>query len=538
MKKAMVIWFMLMGWMTKAQPIIELRPFTSQSIGQVVGIISSGDDRLFAVVQSGIIRLVRKDGTVDPTPFMDIRSQVQSGGERGLLGLAFSPDYPNDPTFYLNYTRPGNATVISRWRVSEENPDLGDLQSEEILLVIEQPFANHNGGDIRFGPDGFLYIGMGDGGSGNDPQNLSQNPLSYHGKILRLDVSVGESYRIPQDNPFLMDSNTLDEIWALGLRNPWRFSFDKSTGDLWIADVGQNAVEEINKQPFESQGGENYGWRCYEGTRPNITNGCDEASAYTFPIYEYDHSQGDRSITGGFVYRGLKYPAMQGHYIFSDFVSSRFFSIKETDSVLLTDNMGVLGVPSPSTFGEDSEGELYVASYFSGTLHRVVDFCQAYFPMLQLDTLNNRLQVELEEAEWGDDLSIEWFNDGVLMPDQKEDFLVLEGEGFYSARVTHSKGCVFDTDTLRIQTTAIHKWEWPTEIKVGPNPFSNEIMVYSDYPVPIQFEIIDLRGNVVFKTQINSLDQRNLVLDLPSAVYFCRVRTEQGKYYMKKLIKQ
>jgi glucose/arabinose dehydrogenase len=537
MKINMVIGILLYAWLSQAQPLIELRPFTTQSLGQVVGIISAGDERLFALVQSGVIRIVRQDGTIDSQPFLDIRARVQAGGERGLLGMAFSPDYPTDPTFYLNYTRPGNATVISRWKISEENPNAGDLDSEEILMVIEQPFANHNGGDIRFGPDGYLYIGMGDGGSGNDPLNLSQNPSSYHGKMLRLDVNQEESYGIPIDNPFVLQQDTLDEIWAMGLRNPWRFSFDRANGDLWIADVGQNALEEINKQPFSSSGGENYGWRCYEGTRPNITTGCEAPEAYTFPIFEYDHGQGDRSITGGFVYRGERYPAMQGHYIFADFVSSRFFSLAETDTGLLFNNMGILGVPSPSTFGEDNKGELYVASYFSGSLHRVIDFCQAYTPSLKLDTLNQRFFIELEEAEWDDALSIEWFIGGIPIPEEVNPFLVWEEEGDYSAQITHSKGCKFETETISVQLSANIAQSWPSEIRVDPNPFSGELRVFSEFPQALQLEILDVGGQVVFQRVLGQTGQWNFGLDLPSALYICRIRTEDGRYFIKKLVK-
>jgi len=514
------LFFTLLTIKVFSQPVLELEPFTTQSIGQVVGIISAGDDRLFAVIQSGIIRVINQDGTILQEPFLDIRSRVQSGGERGLLGLAFHPDFPENNTFYLNYTRPGNATVISRWRMSEDNSNVADDTSEEILMVIDQPFTNHNGGDLRFGPDGFLYIGMGDGGSGNDPQNLSQNRQSLLGKLLRIDIDTEEGYRIPDDNPFAMDDETLDEIWALGLRNPWRFSFDRENSDLWIADVGQNAIEEVNKVGAESTGGENYGWRCYEGTRPNILSGCLSPDNYVFPVFEYNHSQGDRSITGGFVYRGNRYPNLRGYYIFADFVSSSFFTLKETEEGFESERLGLLGLPSPSSFGENSEGELFVASYFAGTIFRVIDFCQAYTPWLEYDEENDEMVIVLESGDWTADVTIEWFLDGALIEDQTENRLLNPENGTYTVKVDHNKGCTATSEPYFLMISSLESESWPSSLKVWPNPSTGVLNFTSDLTGSVSFSLVDVTGKVVESFVLAPSAVSQFTLNLSPGVYF------------------
>ena len=231
-----------------------------------VDIVNAGDSRLFIVEQRGIIKIIDGNGQVLSTPFLDIDARVGSqGNEQGLLGLAFHPDYANNGFFYVNYTNNSGDTRIARFKVSADNPNVADPNSEKLLLPVDQPYSNHNAGDLTFGPDGYLYFGLGDGGSGGDPQNNGQTATAYLGKMLRIDVDNGDPYAIPPTNPFKDTDFYLDEIWATGLRNPWRFSFDRLTGDLWIGDVGQDAWEEIDFQPASSTGGENYGWRCYEG---------------------------------------------------------------------------------------------------------------------------------------------------------------------------------------------------------------------------------------------------------------------------------
>jgi len=333
---------------------------------------NAGDERLFVTEKAGIIKILNTDGSVNATPFLDINSIVINPGgnydEKGLLGLAFHPDYSNNGYFYVNYINNSGDTQISRFSVSSGDQNLADPNSELELISITQPFGNHNGGCMQFGPDGYLYIGMGDGGSAGDPGDRAQNLNLLLGKMLRIDIdntSGGNNYAIPADNPFVGDPNALDEIWSYGLRNPWRFSFDYDTNNLWIADVGQGSIEEINREA-EGDGGLNYGWRCYEGSQAYNTTGCPNQSELTFPIAEYTHSGGNCSISGGYVYRGTMYSDIAGLYFYADFCSG------EIGTVDYSDNQINYGSYSGSwvSFGEDVYNELYIVDNF-GSIYKI-----------------------------------------------------------------------------------------------------------------------------------------------------------------------
>lgn len=333
-----------------------------------LGHAGDGSGRIFVVEQAGRIRIFQ-NGTLLATPFLDIRSRVTAGGERGLLSFAFHPGYSSNRRFFVNYThnRPTIKTIIAEYQASASNPNIAD-STERVLLEINQPFDNHNGGQLHFGPDGYLYVGMGDGGSGGDPQNHAQNLDSLLGKMLRIDVDGAQPYASPPTNPFVNRSGG-DEVWAFGLRNPWRFSFDRLTGRLVAADVGQNAREEVDI--VERAG--NYGWRRFEGTLCyNPSTGCGTpVGEFPFqpPISDYGRGEG-ASVTGGYVYRGRMYPDLQGTYIFGDYVSGRIWGLTETGrgtwnrTELLRSGMPI------SSFGEDETGEVYVVNH-SGSIHRV-----------------------------------------------------------------------------------------------------------------------------------------------------------------------
>ncbi|MBC7962971.1 MAG: PQQ-dependent sugar dehydrogenase [Steroidobacteraceae bacterium] len=323
-----------------------------------------GSGRLFVVEQGGTIRIIR-NGVVAPTPFLNITSLVTpAGGEQGLLGLAFPPGFSARRSFYVNYTNRtgiGN-TVVARFALTS-NPDLADRASRHELLTIVQPFTNHNGGQLLFGPDNLLYIATGDGGSGGDPLGNGQNLATLLGKLLRLDVLSGAvPYAIPAGNPFG------NEIWAYGLRNPWRFSFDRLTNDLFLADVGQELVEEVNFQPAGQGTGANYGWNVMEGSRCFADPACSSAGL-VLPVAEYLHGNGDCSVTGGHVYRG-SIPELQGVYLYGDLCSGRIWGLRRNGTVwenrLLIDTDLTI-----STFGEDEAGELYLADYAAGDIYRI-----------------------------------------------------------------------------------------------------------------------------------------------------------------------
>ena len=331
-----------------------------------------GDDRLFIVEKRGVIEILQLDGTTNPTPFLDIQNIVLTPGgnydERGLLGLAFHPDYINNGYFYVNYIDNFGNTQISRFSVSTSDPSIADPDSEFQILEVEQPYINHNGGCLRFGPEGYLYIGLGDGGSAGDPENRSQNLQTLLGKMLRIDIDNTEgstNYAVPSNNPFVGDPNALDEIWSYGLRNPWRFSFDSETDELWIGDVGQGSMEEIDRAAA-TVSGQNYGWRCYEGTQEYNTSGCPNQSELTFPVAEYSHSGGNCSITGGYVYRGEIYENFLGIYFYADFCSGEIGTIDQSNNQI---NHGPFN-GSWVSFGEDKNKELYIIDNF-GSIYKI-----------------------------------------------------------------------------------------------------------------------------------------------------------------------
>jgi len=328
----------------------------------------AGDDRLFVVEQPGRIRII-KNGELLARPFLDITDRVStSANEQGLLGLAFHPDYTANGQFFVNYTRRADgATVIERYAVSAADPDAADETSGKVILVIDQPESNHNGGGIAFGPDGYLYIGMGDGGGAGDRHGSignGQNLNSLLGKLLRIDVTDQDTYAVPADNPFG------DEIWSYGWRNPWRFSFDRATGDLYIADVGQNQYEEVNFQPSDSPGGENYGWRIMEGSHCfNPREGCDQ-TGLILPVAEYSHAEGC-SITGGYVYRGSRFPQLSGQYFFADYCLGTIWSLQRDAAGRWQMTERLSPDIRVSSFGEDAAGELYVIDH-GGAVYRMV----------------------------------------------------------------------------------------------------------------------------------------------------------------------
>ncbi len=351
---------------------VSLQSFAT-GFSRPVDIKHANDSRLFIVEQDGVIKIVSAGGITNPTAFLNIDARVRStGNEQGLLGLAFDPNYATNNRFYVNYINNSGNTVIARFTTSS-NPDVADDTSEEILLTVNQPYTNHNGGSLAFGNDGYLYIALGDGGSGGDPDNYAQNLQSHLGKILRIDVSGATGYTVPATNPFVGNPAGLDEIWSYGLRNPWKISFDSDNGELWIGDVGQNNKEEINNVPIVNSG-YNFGWRCYEGNSTFNTSGCPAMSTITFPVSEYNYggSPFRCSITGGYRYRGSMYPDLQGLYFFADYCTNEVGTLTPNGSSwTMTMNGPFSG--NIATFGEDMNKELYAAGLSNGTIYKVID---------------------------------------------------------------------------------------------------------------------------------------------------------------------
>ena len=340
----------------------SLETILSDGLSKPIFLTHSGDgsERVFVVEQDGRIVILEK-GKLLSTPFLDISSLLATGGEKGLLGLAFHPNYSKNGRYFLNYTREQDgATVIAEYHVSA-NPNRSETQ-EKVLLVIPQPYRNHNGGMLAFGPDGFLYIGMGDGGSGGDPGNRGQNRSDLLGKILRIDVNQETPYGIPPTNPFF-EGGGKPEIFALGFRNPWRFSFDRKTGEFWVGDVGQNSWEEIDLVNL----GENHGWRLMEGNHCfDPKKGCRQSSNLSLPVTEYANAGSRCSVTGGYVYRGTDVPSLQGKYLFADYCSGEIFGFHGGRQEVMLDTDYQI-----SSFGEDESGELYVVNH-NGSIHRII----------------------------------------------------------------------------------------------------------------------------------------------------------------------
>ncbi len=362
------------GSFDPATVAISLAPFV-EGLAAPLAIVNAGDgsDRLFVAEQGGRIRIVRSRSLVSQ-PFLDIADRITTGGERGLLGIAFHPGFPADPRLFVDYTDLNGDTQVSSFDVDPTKPDRIDPTTERKLLFVKQPYANHNGGALLFDPDGFLLVSLGDGGNGGDPQGNGQSLATLLGKILRIDVDhapVGRPYAIPADNPFASATDgQRPEIWLTGLRNPWRMSMDRATGDLWIGDVGQDRWEEIDVQRATDPGGTNFGWNRMEGNHCYLPRTDCQDALLTLPVTDYGHDQGC-TVIGGAVYRGADQPALRGGYVFADYCSGRFWAIDPAvgghRAPVVVGESGV----NPSAFGEDEAGELYVADIGGGRILKV-----------------------------------------------------------------------------------------------------------------------------------------------------------------------
>ncbi|MDG2245740.1 MAG: PQQ-dependent sugar dehydrogenase [Flavobacteriales bacterium] len=417
---------------------IELDLFAS-GFSDPVGLYNAGDDRMFVVEQdAGHIEILNSDGSAGGQ-FLNVSSFISNGSERGLLGLAFHPDYQNNGLFYINYTNGSGDTVVAEYEVSGD-PDVADASSAAIIITIDQPAGNHNGGHIAFGNDGYLYIGLGDGGGQGDPNNLSQNGQELLGKMLRIDIDGGSPYAIPADNPFVGDPTVLDEIWSIGLRNPWKYSFDAVTGDLWIGDVGQNAWEEVNFQSGSNTGGDNYGWRCYEGDDTYNTNQCGPIGDYVLPVSQISHSNPDSwcSITGGLVYRGTEFPAMVGTYFFTDYCAGDFKALVPNgggfDEIDVLPGQGFGYV----AFGENNNGDLFAVN-LNGNIMKINDSCGDFSPVLSVTGQSLTTGVFTDTF---------WYLDGQEIDGAAGNTYLPTTSGSYSLLAENAEGCVRSSNSI------------------------------------------------------------------------------------------
>ncbi len=463
-----------------------------------VCLANCGDSRLFVVEKDGLIRIISDSMQVVERPFLDISGPVNSNGnEQGLLGLAFEPNYLDSGYFYVYYIRsagPGYSR-LSRFHVSSD-PDSADVASEQVLYEWQQPFTNHNGGNIMFGPDGYLYIGFGDGGSADDPMGNAQDPSDPLGNMIRIDVSQhNDTYLIPPTNPYTNNGDTLPEIWASGLRNPWRWSFDRLTGDLWIGDVGQNAWEEVDFWPAGDNSGPNFGWRCREGWVINSgvsQTGCLGSSGYDQPrsAHSHDSPYGWCSVIGGFVYRGPSYPHLFGQYIFSDYCAGDFMTYAannnyDLDTLLLTTTGGY------AAFGEDLEGEIYVANQANGQIKKLYDPCPMNDPAITSDGF------EITATEG---LSYQWLLDGAVIADATGQTFVPEVGGNYQVRVNFGTPCNLISDTVVFIATGLVEQNG-TGVAIYPQPAKDRVIIERVATAEAsELRIFDVLGRVVFSS--------------------------------------
>ncbi|MDQ6764278.1 MAG: PQQ-dependent sugar dehydrogenase [Bacteroidota bacterium] len=452
-----------------------------------------GDDRLFVAERPGRIRVVNADGTLRPAPFLDITAKVSSytNGEEGFLGFAFSPNYKTDGKFFVDYT--ANiagllTTVIEQYTVSASDSNVANTTSLRIISQT-QPFSNHNGGNLMFGKDGYLYINLGDGGSAGDPQGNGQNKNTFLAKILRIDISnssVRQPYRNPPTNPFVGQSGVKPEIWAYGVRNPWRSSFDRITGDLWIADVGQNAVEEIDFQNANAAGGRNYGWNIMEGTACyNPPSGCNQ-TGLTLPIYDYTHAVG-HSVTGGYVYRSAQSKSLWGVYLFADYVSKWIDGITQSNGTLAgmvtryITNAQATG--NPVSFGQDRLGDLYILFNNDGTVYRLEDTSYQRRPKAYFTSIDQGNGSFLFQGLQGRNFTYQWLRNNIPVPAATDPDYIPSGSGSYQLVVTNM---LDSSDT-------------------------SDVFFFSALPISLtSFTAQKLSGNDIVKLQWNTAFEQNI----------------------------
>lgn len=542
---------------THAQPVLSFNNFILSGLSSPVDITNAkdGTGRLFIVEQGGRIKIHNGFGLL-ATPFLNISTLISTGGERGLLSLAFHPNYSVNGFFFVYYTNLSGDITIARYQVDGTDPNLANAASGVVLMTIPKPFSNHNGGDLNFGPDGYLYFGTGDGGGGGDPNNFAQNGLSLLGKMIRIDVNsflLPPYYIIPADNPYVADPLVDDHIWTIGMRNPWRWSFDRLTNDMWIADVGQGAWEEVNFRAAGTTGGINYGWRCYEGNAPYNTTGCLPQSNYISPIFVYPHNitTGGFSITGGFVYRGAEYPLLYGYYICADYVSGNVWIISP-DGLGGWTTLRQAGLPgSISSFGEAEDGTLYAVG-LNGRVYKVASI--AILPVSLLSFTGTR-QTGYNELEWQitatqnterfiieySGNSIGWQEAGAVTAQSQQGNQVynfrhytnITGKLYYRLRIVDNNGSYKYSQVIVINSND------SGSIKIYPTVITdNQLKIVSEKQLT-GIRIMDANGRIVMSKPMNR-QQGYITVPLPalsSGAYWVQVLTDVGNEVVKVVVR-
>ncbi len=517
MKKLYTLFCLIIGFVTMhAQPVIGYQSVAT-GFTAPVDVVNSGDSRLFIVEQGGRIKIWNGTAVLS-TPFLDISSIVNYNGEMGLLSAVFHPDYATNRYFFVFYNSANGNVNLARYQTKLSDPNEADATTAVVLMSIPKPFANHNGAKLNFGADGLLYFATGDGGSGGDPNNYAQTGSSYLGKMLRINVNSFTTppyYTIPPNNPYINDPIIKPEIIAFGLRNTWRWSFDRQTGDMWLADVGQNLLEEVNFTAVGNLNNNNYGWRCYEASQTFNSTGCAGASNYTMPIFEYGHNNtnGGYSITGGYVYRGVEYPFLQGYYITTDYATKKNWLIKSNGSGGWLTYLSTVTAPANiAGFGESLTGILYAVGLNNGVLYKITASNPVPLKLISFNVVkqNNQHQInwQVTEQQIGDGFVIERsYNNVDFQPIQtvtatEEKMIanysvmlnpIVEQLCFYRLKLINKNGAVSYSSIVAVNKKTVDI----KVVKSGTN-------TYIHSPLDIQsFQVIDAIGRTIEQQSIS-----------------------------------
>lgn len=499
-------------------------------IPYITDLAECGDGRVFAVQQGGTIRIIADSMTVLPTPFLSIYSLVYFSGEQGLLSLAFDPDYAENGHFYVHYTTPpaaGHNSVISRFTVSATNPNVADPTSEVVLMSIPQPGDIHKAGDLEFGPDGYLYLSIGDGGPQGDPANSGQRMDTRLGKILRIQMHADGSWSAPPENPFVgAVSDTLPEIYASGVRNPFRIAIDPLNGDLWFGDVGHTGFEEVDRMPGDTSG-VNFGWRCYEGFTPYLPAGCPDDTALVFPMTVHANLLNGGNfcaVIGGKVYRGTRFSRLDGRYIYTDYCSGEFRSMRQLeDGIWVNESIRPPGQFGFSCIMESAAEELFAGNRGTQMVYKVVDRCPMAAPVLTDE--GGYLAVSAGQ-------SFLWMHDGDTLEDVIGAELFAPSSGNYQVVVDMGGGCLFTTDTVTVISTSLEDAAARPGCTLRPDPASEQVVVsWPSTAGGARITLLDLLGRPVRTWRSTQAGTEVLqVGDVPVGRYVVQVRTADGQY--------
>ena len=524
--------FALLAQAQTSTPVTLQLEEVATGLPRLTDISHCGDDRLFLVLQAGVIRIMDGSEQLITTPFLTITDRVNdAGNEQGLLGLAFPPDYATTGFFYVHYTGgSGNgSTRISRFSVTSD-PNVADPASEQIIYTWPQPYSNHNGGDLAFGADGYLYIGLGDGGSAGDPLGNAQDFTDPLGNMLRIDVSDPDTtYTIPPSNPFAASNNdTLPEIWASGLRNPFRFGFDALTGDLWIGDVGQNAYEEVDFWPAGDNSHPNFGWRCYEANTAYNTAGCEAQNTYVAPVSVHQQTaQGWCSVIGGRVYRGTNFWRLDGRYIYTDYCGGHYYSLLPNGSggwtrtqLLSSAQVGF------ACIGENSALELYAGNNSSGKLYKLKEQCPMAAPVI---TEENYVFTSTEAD------SYQWYLNGTVIAGATEQTYTATGTGTYAVLGSYAGGCNLASNTIYVGFTGVA--EMNSTVTMQPVPATTSLRIDGLMADAVDVVLLDAAGRVAARAAHNVSGTVVIpVADLANGAYVAQVRNADGAVLVRRQV--